>query len=153
MYCGKCGKQIADGATMCASCGTTVDSAVATQQPPAYNQQNPYAQGPGAGVPAELKGKLNWGAFLLCPIWSIAHSTWIGLISLVPYVGWIMCIVMLIKGNEMAWQNRQFSSVEEFNKVQKIWTMWGVGVLVASIILGLVAGCMIAMLGSQASSM
>jgi hypothetical protein len=51
--------------------------------------------------------KWNWGAFLLCPIWSIAHHVWLGMISFIsmgvmtlitlmsvqPIVGMIITII------------------------------------------------------------
>ena len=34
-------------------------------------------------------------------------------------------IVLGIKGNEWAWQNRPFRSVQEFRDTQRVWGMWG----------------------------
>jgi hypothetical protein len=82
---------------------------------------------PGAAAPPQILG-WNWGAFLLTPFWSIAHSVWIGLLCFVPYVGWVMSIVLGVKGSEWAWQNRRFSSIEEFRDVQRAWMVWGIGI-------------------------
>jgi len=108
------------------------------QQPVSFqhvqpNMQHGYAPPPyqyPTDVPPEIVGKLNWGAFLLTLFWSIAHNVWIGLLVLIPYVGWIMPFVLLFKGNEMAWKSRRFESVQHFMLVQSIWTKWGVGLTV-----------------------
>lgn len=130
--------------------------------PPPTDQMtgyNPYAAtvAPGANnsgmgaasvLPEELKG-LNGGAFLLSLFWSIAHSTWIGLLCLVPYLGWIMCFILLFKGNEFAWQNRKWESIEQFKKVQQIWLYWGIGVIVVSLVLGFGFGILGALFASR----
>jgi len=67
---------------------------------------------------------MNW-------IWAIGMQTWIGLLALVPYAGFIMAIVLGVKGNEWAWQNRKWESVEQFNNVQRVWTIWGVALLLS----------------------
>ena len=61
--------------------------------------ENTSGQGKLSNVPSEVKG-WNWGAFLLNWIWSIGNNTWIGLLSLIPYAGIVMVIVLGIKGNE-----------------------------------------------------
>jgi len=95
-------------------------------------------------VPAEIKG-WNWGAFFLTWIWGIFNKVWIALLALVigfiPVINIIGVLVMMIvlglKGNEWAWKNRQFESVEQFKKVQKAWAMWGVILFVLGVILSI----------------
>jgi len=58
---------------------------------------------------------------------------WIGLLCLIPYAGWIMPFVLLFKGNEMAWKSRRFQSVAQFREVQRIWTRWGVILVVVPV--------------------
>lgn len=100
---------------------------------------NTSGGGPNATVPDEIKG-WNWGALLLAPFWSIAHNVWIGLLCLVPYAGFIMIILLGLKGNEWAWQNRKFESIEQFKEVQRIWTYWAIAIIglgaLYSVILG-----------------
>ena len=84
---------------------------------------------PGAQLPPELQG-VNIGAFFLNWIWAIAHNTWIGLLCLVPCVGTVMAFVLLFKGNEFAWQNRRWESVQQFKDVQRKWMMWGIALTV-----------------------
>lgn len=31
-----------------------------------------------------MRNKWNWGAFLLCPFWSLSHHIWVGIIPLIP---------------------------------------------------------------------
>jgi hypothetical protein len=88
-----------------------------------------------AVVPDAIKG-LNWGAFLLNWIWGIGNRTWFGLAALLPVVGWIVPFFLLIKGNEWAWRNKRWDSVEHFRWVQRRWAQWGVGLLLAGLILG-----------------
>ncbi len=104
-----------------------------------YMGQNDSGTGKTAVLPPQLQG-FNVGAFLLNFIWAIGNQTWIGLLSLVPYVGFIMAIVLGVKGNEWAWQNRRWESIEQFQEVQKKWTKAALIVLVASIVVGIVGG-------------
>ncbi|MCL0038599.1 hypothetical protein M1N10_06280 [Thermodesulfovibrionales bacterium] len=85
-------------------------------------------------IPDEIKG-WNWGAFLLSWIWAIGNSTWIGLLALIPYVGLVMMIILGVKGNEWAWKNRKWESVEHFKRVQKAWAQWGFGILLLFIVI------------------
>jgi hypothetical protein len=106
---------------------------------------------PGAAAPPEILG-WNWGAFLLTPFWAIAHQVWIGLLCFVPYVGWIMSIVLGIKGSEWAWQNRRFSSAQEFRDVQRAWMLWGVGITLLGVVVGFLFGLMIPILAAVGGS-
>lgn len=104
-----------------------------------YNAPSPYTassvantsgQGSGSPVPPEIQG-WNWGAFLLSWIWGLGNSVMIALLALIiPF--W--SIYLGIKGNELAWQNKRWDSVEHFKQVQSKWTRWGlivVGGLIA----------------------
>lgn len=84
-------------------------------------------------VPAEVKG-WNWGAFLLNWIWGLGNRTYLALLCLIPGVNIIVAILLGIKGNEWAWNNRDWESVEEFKSVQKTWSVFGVGMLVGGLI-------------------
>ena len=76
-------------------------------------------------LPPGIKG-WSWGAFLLNWIWAIGNRVWIGLLSIVPYVGFIIAIYIGFKGRELAWRKKRWDSIEEFNRVQKKWSTWGV---------------------------
>jgi|GEM_PF-531613 len=76
-------------------------------------------------LPAELEG-FNWGAFFLTWIWGIGNNSiktiLFGLlISIFP----ITNIVLGLKGNKWAWQNKHWNSIEEFKSTQKTWAIVG----------------------------
>ncbi len=96
--------------------------------------ENTSGQGALAVVPREIQG-WNWGAFLLTWIWGIGNNVLLALLTLVPFVGLVMWIVLGFKGTEWAWQNKRWDSIEHFQRVQRTWTKWGLVVLVASCVL------------------
>lgn len=91
---------------------------------------------PGASLPEELKG-LNWGAFFLGWIWAIANKTLVGFL-LCFFLSGIGNIICLFMGNEWAWQNRRFSSIEEFKAVQKAWTTWGIAIFLITFFIAII---------------
>lgn len=97
---------------------------------------NNSGQGKVVNLPDGVKG-WSWGAFLLNWIWAIGNKTWIGVLAIIPYVGFIVTIYLGIKGRELAWQNKRWDSVEHFQQVQKKWSFWGVVVFLAVIVLGI----------------
>lgn len=125
-------------------------------EPTGYSPQAPHMQGglndsgtgPSAVLPAELQG-FNVGAFLMNWIWAIAHQTWIGLLALIPCVGLIFAIMLGIKGNEYAWQNRKWESVEQFKATQKVWMYWGIGFVAVAIVFQVISGILGAAAGVQ----
>jgi hypothetical protein len=127
LFCAACGQGMHASASSCPHCG-------AQQQ--ALAGSGLRGTGP---LPPGVAG-WSWGAFLLNWIWAIGNRTWIGLLALVPYFGFIMAILLGIKGREWAWRSRPWASVEEFNRAQRLWSMWGVGIFVASLALGLAVG-------------
>jgi hypothetical protein len=107
---------------------------------------------PGAIVPLEIQQMgWNWGAFLLHWIWAIAHSAWVGFV-LAFFLNPIGAIYLGIKGNELAWQNRHWDSIEQFQETQKAWTKWGVIVLIASVAIWIVVMVLSAGAGMYAAS-
>lgn len=130
---------------------------------------SPYANYPrggssvsyGTDLPAELKGKFNWGAFFMTWIWGLNHKAYLTLISLA--VGGIsgglnvvarqggggsgaisgivglanlgLMIFYGIKGYEWAWQSGRFATPEECKKCQTIWGWWGLGIQVGCCVL------------------
>jgi hypothetical protein len=100
--------------------------------------ENTSGQGRLATIPEEVRG-WNWGAFFLNWIWGIGNSVWIALLALLPFGNIIMPIVLGVKGNEWAWRNRKWDSVAHFNRVQRIWAILGVVLVVFPFILALAA--------------
>lgn len=86
-------------------------------------------------LPEGIKG-WSWGAFLLNWIWAIANKTWIGLLCFVPVVGIVMPFILGFKGREWAWENNSWESVEHFNRVQKKWSTWGIGLTLGFMLIG-----------------
>ena len=75
--------------------------------------------------PPEARG-WNWGAFLLTWIWGVCNNTFIALLCLIPAVSFIMMFVLGAKGNEWAWCNKNWESVEQFDQSQRRWALGGV---------------------------
>ena len=75
--------------------------------------------------PEGVKG-FSWGALLLNWVWAAFNKSYIGLLALFPYIGIIMVFYLGFKGREMAWRNKRWESVEHFNRVQRLWSIWGI---------------------------
>jgi len=87
-------------------------------------------------LPPEVK-RWNWGAFILNWIWGLGNRTYLALICLIPGINIIMAFVLGALGSRLAWNNRQWDSLEQFVQVQKLWSLFGLGVLAGAIIGGL----------------
>lgn len=99
----------------------------------------------------ELK-KFNWGAFFLPWIWGIFNKTFITLIALlvqfipiINFFGIFLCIWFGIKGNEWALKNKEWKSVEHFQKVQKRWAIGGLIIFFIAVV-GLITSMVISVL-------
>lgn len=99
---------------------------------------NTSGQGKDAVIPEEIRG-WNWGAFLLNWIWGIGNKVWISLLCFVPFVNWVMPFVLGAKGNEWAWQSKDWNNIEHFKKTQRAWMWWGVGILCVSLVIAALA--------------
>lgn len=110
--CSKCGFENIDEAKFCSSCGVTLDDS------PIVNKHK------DKNIPDGVAG-WSWGAFLIAPIWAIGNKTWIGLLAVIPYLGFVVAIVLGFKGREWAWKNNDWDSLEHFNRVQRRWSLWG----------------------------
>ncbi len=121
--CRGCGHELHETAIVCPHCGAPQGTTMSGNVP----------------IPDGVKG-WSWGAFLLNWIWGPFNGTWIGMLSLVPYVGFVMMIVLGFKGREWAWKNKRWDSVEHFNRVQRLWSIWGVVMVLGSLVIGILAG-------------
>lgn len=118
IFCHGCGKEVYSSAAFCPHCGAAQQATLET-------------------VPDSVKG-WSWGAFFLNWIWAIGNRVWLGLLALIPFVGFIVSIWLGFKGREMAWKSRSWDSIEHFNSAQKKWSQWGVGIfLVLSVLVAL----------------
>lgn len=100
--------------------------------------ENSSGHGVKSIVPPEIKG-WSWGAFLMNWVWGLFNKTYIALLLFVPFVNFVMLIMLGLKGNEWAWRNKEWESVEHFKRVQRKWAIAGFVVLVVGVLLGLVA--------------
>jgi Tfp pilus assembly major pilin PilA len=91
-----------------------------------------------AGVPHGVKG-WSWGAFFLNWIWAIGNKTWIGLLCILPIIGFVMAFVLGYKGREWAWKNARWDSLEHFNRVQRLWSIWALILTLGSFGIGVLA--------------
>ena len=100
--------------------------------------------------PVGVKG-WSWGAFLLNWIWALGNKTWIGVLAIIPYIGFIVAIYLGVKGRELAWRNKRWDSFEHFDAVQKKWSWWAVVLVFGVMGVGIFAAIMIPMFaGSRA---
>jgi hypothetical protein len=110
--------------------------------------------GMGGPVPIEIRMmRWNWGGFCLPFLWMLNHGMigWgicLFVVQWIPFVGMgaglIASIALGASGNEIAWQRRRFSSLDEFRAVEKAWTTWGISLLVSCFLMGLLAGFVLA---------
>ena len=82
--------------------------------------------------------KWNWGAFLLAPIWTLAHKLekWT-ILWFVPGVNDIVIFYLGINGNRLAFEKSSIKSIDDFITVQKDWGRWSVRLIIIGIICGL----------------
>ncbi|MBX9685388.1 MAG: hypothetical protein K2X27_01725 [Candidatus Obscuribacterales bacterium] len=85
-------------------------------------------------VPPEVRG-WNWGAFFFTWIWGICNGTLISLLSLIPGVHFVMMFVLGYKGNEWAWRNKEWPSVEQFHSTQRKWAVAGIVIWLIGLVL------------------
>lgn len=76
----------------------------------------------------------SWGAFLFTPFWAVGNRVWVGLLALVPVIGFIVSIYMGAKGRELAWKSKKWRDFDHFSSVQRNWSV--VAVITTLIALG-----------------
>ena len=107
-----------------------------------YDESQMAAAPPNMGakslVPDDIKG-FNWGVVWVPPIWAVVHKVWILLIvwivlttlSFTPvlderlYVKIPFYVLLALWGNQWAWQNKNWKSIADFHRVQRLWGIWG----------------------------
>ena len=124
-FCPKCGKEVSEGFMFCPQCGQRLKVGVTAE--------NTSGQGKLAIVPEEVKG-WSWGAFCLTWIWGICNSVWIALLCLIPFFNLAWAIVLGVQGNEWAWRNKKWDSIEHFKSTQRSWNIAGIVVFAISIV-------------------
>ena len=82
---------------------------------------------PGRGelysvLPPSLK-KWNWGAFWLNWIWGIGNQSYKAFYCFIPFFSFYWIFVCGSRGNEWAWQNKMWRSVQHFKDNQHTWAL------------------------------
>ena len=98
---------------------------------------NNSGMGDASVLPAELQG-FNWGALLGSWIWGLGNNVWLGLLGLIPCVGFFVRFYLGSKGNEMAWKSKRWDSVQSFRQVQTTWAVVGAVLIGVSLFTGLI---------------
>jgi len=133
MFCTGCGIQSGESDLFCGGCGNAQrntsgnDAHLGSTTAIFHVGQAMQRQ----AIPEGVRG-WSWGAFFLNWIWAVGNNTWIGLLALVPYVNLPVMIWLGFKGREMAWRNRRWDNIDHFNRVQRAWSQWGIGIAIAS---------------------
>ena len=124
-FCPNCGKEVGEGFTFCPQCGQNLKVEV--------TPENTSGQGESAIVPEEVKG-WSWGGFALTWIWGVFNGVLISLLCLIPFFNLAWAIVLGIKGNEWAWRNKKWDSIEHFKSTQRSWNIAGIVVFAISMV-------------------
>ena len=124
-FCPKCGKEVGETDSFCPGCGQRLKGGVAPG--------NTSGQGESATVPEEVKG-WSWGAFGLTWIWGICNGVLISLLCLIPVFAIVWAFVLGAKGNEWAWRNKKWDSIEHFKSTQRPWNIAGIVLFAISMI-------------------
>jgi len=126
-FCPKCGKEVSDEIKFCPQCGQNLKVEV--------TPDNTSGQGESAIVPEEVKG-WSWAGFSLTWIWGVFNGVLISLLVLIPFplfsLAW--AIVLGIRGNEWAWRNKKWDSVEHFKNTQRPWNIAGIVIFAISMV-------------------
>lgn len=80
----------------------------------------------------------NWGAFVLAPFWALGMRLWFwAVLCLIPYLGFVAAFYLGARGNALAWKSRRWRGVEEFDQVQEAWAQFGIMLLLATLVAGM----------------
>lgn len=124
-FCPKCGKEVSVDARFCPQCGQNLKVGV--------TPGNTSGQGASAIVPEEVKG-WSWGAFGLTWIWGVFNGVLISLLALIPGFAVVWAFVLGAKGNEWAWRNKKWDSMEHFKSAQRPWNIAGIVLFAISMV-------------------
>ena len=91
----------------------------------------------GKVTPQKVKG-WNWGAFMFSWLWGFGNKSYLTFFTLIPIFGFIWRFVCGFKGNDWAWKKGNYSSVDEFKKVQSTWNRAGLFLFIFSITLSVI---------------
>lgn len=100
--------------------------------------ENTSGQGTKSMVPLEILG-WSWGAATMNWVWGLFNRTYIALLMFVPLVNLVVFVMLGRRGNEWAWRNKKWDSVEHFQRVQRKWAIAGLVLVVAGLAVGVIA--------------
>ncbi len=89
--------------------------------------ENTSGMGGGHPLPPETQN-MNFAGCLPCGIFAFLNGSalW-GLITIAASLvfGNLAGLILVIKGNEFAWQNRRFESRQQYRETMDAWNQWG----------------------------
>ena len=102
---------------------------------------NTSGRGSGYPIPDNVTNRFNWGAYCFNWVWGIFNKSYKTFwsfaaipLSIIPFFGklapFAFSIWFGIKGNEWAWQNKRFESIEAFHRYQRKWAIASLIVMV-----------------------
>ena len=111
---------------------------------------NTSGEGHRAMVPLEILG-WNWGAVTMNWVWGLYNRTYFALLMFVPLVNIPVFVMLGLRGNEWAWRNRRWDSIEHFQRVQRQWSIAGLTLMTLVGVAGLAgaAGLLVGTLGAR----
>lgn len=108
----------------------------AVAQPPHYSgtvsdETSPVSE----SEPGPDLSKWSWGAFMLYPLWGFFNGCWWAILVFF-FFGWaiIPAFIFGIYGYSLAWENRRWNSVIDFEETQHSWDMWGIAIFILNVI-------------------
>jgi hypothetical protein len=135
------GQSLGGGQTVSAPQGPAVAAYAGAGPGYGIPQAAPAAPAVSAHVPIEAMG-WNWGAFQLTIFWTAAMNRWGWFAAMLiahpltcGLFGMVAAIYLGVRGNELAWQSREWKSVEHFVDTQRVWNAWGKGFFIASCVI------------------
>lgn len=105
--------------------------------------ENTSGQGAQSMIPLEILG-WSWGAFTMNWVWGLFNRTYIALLMFVPFVNIAVFVALGLRGNEWAWRNKKWDSVEHFQRVQRNWAIAGAALVALGVLAGLLAAVLAA---------
>lgn len=124
---------------------------MATTSSPTGSFDARSGHGPASVIPEEIK-RWSWGAFLLTFIWGIKHRVWMSLLVFVPVVNVVAPFILGHKGNELAWREKSWPSVDAFHATQRKWAMAGLIVIGAMVALSVGSVVLVLMFGKPVTA-
>lgn len=97
--------------------------------------ENTSGQGELAIIPDEIK-RWNMGAFWFSWIWGIFNRSYVALLALIPILNFIVPFYLGAKGNELAWRNIKWVSVDELKAEQRLWSI-GAWIIIILLVFGI----------------